>query len=87
MGTHEPMIAVDGEAPEQRNTLDNFLMEAETVTNARFADFVKATATATSRRPGRISAVGPSARKQVVASATDRCNGLCGRRDCGARPS
>lgn len=43
VGTHEPVIIVDGEGPERGITLGDFLMEAETVTNARFADFVAAT--------------------------------------------
>lgn len=43
VGTNDPVIAVDGEGPERRVTVNDFFLEAETVTVARFAEFVEAT--------------------------------------------
>lgn len=43
VGTHDPALTVDGEGPERRVTVNDFFLEAETVTIARFADFVAAT--------------------------------------------
>ncbi|MBP1844261.1 formylglycine-generating enzyme required for sulfatase activity [Rhizobium petrolearium] len=43
VGTNNPVIAVDGEGPERRVTINDFFLEAETVTVARFAEFVEAT--------------------------------------------
>lgn len=43
IGTDAPAIPIDGEGPERRVTLRPFALEATTVTNARFADFVAAT--------------------------------------------
>ncbi|MGK6317477.1 formylglycine-generating enzyme family protein [Neorhizobium sp. DT-125] len=43
VGTNDPVILVDGEGPERKITVNDFLLEAETVTVARFAEFVEAT--------------------------------------------
>lgn len=43
VGTHEPILIVDGEGPERKVIVEDFFLEAETVTVARFADFVAAT--------------------------------------------
>ena len=43
VGTNDPVIEVDGEGPERKVTVNDFFLEAETVTVARFADFVEAT--------------------------------------------
>lgn len=43
VGTNAPEIPVDGEGPERAVTLADFALEATTVTNARFAEFVAAT--------------------------------------------
>ncbi len=43
VGTDDPQIAVDGEGKRRQVHLDDFQLEAQTVTNARFADFVDAT--------------------------------------------
>lgn len=43
VGTHAPEIPVDGEGPERAVTLADFGLEAATVTNQRFAEFVSAT--------------------------------------------
>jgi len=43
VGTHEAILPVDGEGPERKVTIGDFFLEAETVTVARFAEFVAAT--------------------------------------------
>lgn len=43
VGTHEPVLAVDGEGPERRLALRDFHLETEAVTIRRFAEFVEAT--------------------------------------------
>lgn len=43
VGTNDAVIAVDGEGPERKVTINDFFLEAETVTVARFAAFVEAT--------------------------------------------
>ncbi|MBP1852979.1 formylglycine-generating enzyme family protein [Rhizobium halophytocola] len=43
VGTHDPILVTDGEGPERPVTLADFYLEAETVSNRRFADFVAAT--------------------------------------------
>ncbi|MGO7042321.1 formylglycine-generating enzyme family protein [Rhizobium acaciae] len=43
LGTHEPVLVVDGEGPERKVTVSDYFLEAETVTVARFAEFVAAT--------------------------------------------
>ncbi|MCO5734235.1 formylglycine-generating enzyme family protein [Rhizobium sp. SSA_523] len=43
VGTDEPVLSVDGEGPERKVVLADFHLEAETVTNARFAEFVRDT--------------------------------------------
>lgn len=43
VGTNAPEIPQDGEGPERPIFLDDFFLEATTVTNARFAAFVEAT--------------------------------------------
>lgn len=43
VGTLEPILTVDGEGPERKVTINDFFLEAETVTAARFAEFVAAT--------------------------------------------
>lgn len=43
VGTHEAILTVDGEGPERKVTVADFFLEAETVTVARFAEFVAAT--------------------------------------------
>lgn len=43
VGTHEPVLVVDGEGPERKVTVSDFFLEAETVTVARFAEFAAAT--------------------------------------------
>lgn len=43
VGTRQPDIPQDGEGPERAVTLADYALEAMTVTNARFAEFVKAT--------------------------------------------
>ncbi len=43
VGTNEPILTVDGEGPERGVAVNDFFLEAETVTVARFAEFVKAT--------------------------------------------
>ncbi|WP_244465612.1 formylglycine-generating enzyme family protein [Devosia chinhatensis] len=43
VGTNSPMLAQDGEGPERAIVLADYSLEALTVTNARFADFVAAT--------------------------------------------
>ena len=43
VGTNRPVIAQDGEGPARPVTLRDFALEAETVTNTRFAAFVAAT--------------------------------------------
>jgi formylglycine-generating enzyme len=42
-GTDRPIIPVDGEGPRRAVTIRDFALEAQTVTNARFAEFVEAT--------------------------------------------
>lgn len=44
VGTHAPVLIQDGEGPERRVVLDSFLLEVETVTVSRFAEFIAATA-------------------------------------------
>ena len=43
VGTHEPILTMDGEGPERKVTVNDFFLEAEAVTVSRFADFVAAT--------------------------------------------
>ncbi|CDZ37085.1 Sulfatase-modifying factor 1 [Neorhizobium galegae bv. officinalis] len=43
VGTHDPVIPADGEGPERKVSLQDFHLEAETVTIRRFAEFVEAT--------------------------------------------
>lgn len=43
VGTHEPVLVADGEGPERKVNVSDFFLEAETVTVARFAEFVAAT--------------------------------------------
>ncbi len=43
VGTDRPVIRVDGEGPRRAVTIGDFALEAQTVTNARFAEFVEAT--------------------------------------------
>ncbi|WP_246472767.1 formylglycine-generating enzyme family protein [Pelagibacterium limicola] len=43
VGTNAQEIPVDGEGPERPVTLNDYLLEATTVTNARFAAFIEAT--------------------------------------------
>lgn len=43
VGTQNPIIGLDGEGPERRIVLKDFLLEAETVTVSRFSEFVAAT--------------------------------------------
>lgn len=43
VGTDQPLLDMDGEGPERPVTLDDFYLEAETVTVARFAEFIAAT--------------------------------------------
>ncbi|KPH74450.1 formylglycine-generating enzyme family protein [Bosea vaviloviae] len=43
VGTHEAILFVDGEGPERKVTVNDFFLETETVTVARFAEFVMAT--------------------------------------------
>ena len=43
LGTNEPALAVDGEGPLKKRSVKPFRMDATTVTNARFAEFVAAT--------------------------------------------
>ncbi|PYE86976.1 formylglycine-generating enzyme family protein [Phyllobacterium leguminum] len=43
VGTHEPVLEIDGEGPERKVIIGDFLLEAETVTVRRFAAFVEAT--------------------------------------------
>ena len=43
VGTDKPVLVGDGEGPERPVVLNDFYLEAETVTNHRFADFVSAT--------------------------------------------
>lgn len=43
VGTHQPALVVDGEGPERKLHINDFFLEAETVTVSRFAQFVEAT--------------------------------------------
>lgn len=43
VGSHEPIIAVDGEGPERKVFVKDFHLEAQAVTVRRFAEFVDAT--------------------------------------------
>ena len=43
VGTNTPVLPLDGEGPERSVTLADYALEATTVTNARFAQFVAAT--------------------------------------------
>lgn len=43
VGTDQPEIVLDGEGPARKVVLADFALEATTVTNARFAEFVAAT--------------------------------------------
>ncbi|HEV7277544.1 MAG TPA: formylglycine-generating enzyme family protein [Devosiaceae bacterium] len=43
IGTNAPVIPADGEGPERRVMLQDYALEATTVTNSRFAEFVGAT--------------------------------------------
>lgn len=43
VGTNNPVLTVDGEGPERKTTVNDFFLEAETVTIKRFAEFVAAT--------------------------------------------
>jgi sulfatase modifying factor 1 len=43
MGTDDPQIRQDGEAPARRVTIDAFYMDAYEVSNAEFEKFVNAT--------------------------------------------
>lgn len=43
VGTDDPLIVADGEGKRRQVQLQSFLLEAQTVTNARFAEFVDAT--------------------------------------------
>ncbi|MFB9948500.1 formylglycine-generating enzyme family protein [Rhizobium puerariae] len=43
VGTHDPVILLDGEGPERKVLLQDFHLEVETVTVGRFAQFVEAT--------------------------------------------
>lgn len=43
VGTRDPVLPPDGEGPERAVTLKDFALEATTVTNARFGQFVAAT--------------------------------------------
>ncbi len=43
VGTDRPVIRVDGEGPRRSVTINDFALEAQAVTNARFAEFVEAT--------------------------------------------
>lgn len=47
VGTDDPRIPADGEGPRRQVTLQPFALEAQTVTNLRFAEFVDATGYAT----------------------------------------
>ncbi|WP_112324152.1 formylglycine-generating enzyme family protein [Oceanibium sediminis] len=43
VGTDAPVFKADGEGPRRKTVLRDFALEATTVTNARFAEFVEAT--------------------------------------------
>lgn len=43
VGTDDPVIPEDGEGPRRTVTLKDYALEAQTVTNSRFAEFVEAT--------------------------------------------
>lgn len=43
VGSEHPLIAADGEGPRRAVTLKDYRLEAQTVTNERFAEFVAAT--------------------------------------------
>ncbi|AEQ51273.1 formylglycine-generating enzyme family protein [Pelagibacterium halotolerans] len=68
VGTNSPEIPVDGEGPERPVTLRDFALEATTVTNARFADFVAATGYVTEAERYGWSAVFHSDRESLDAA-------------------
>jgi formylglycine-generating enzyme len=43
VGTDVPVICLDGEGPQRKVTLDDFVMETETVTVGQFQAFIEAT--------------------------------------------
>ncbi|WP_256377713.1 formylglycine-generating enzyme family protein [Neorhizobium sp. NCHU2750] len=57
VGTSEPVLPMDGEGPRRAITLDDFYLEAEAVTVARFAEFVESTGYVTEAETFGCSAV------------------------------
>jgi len=69
VGTHDPVIAADGEGPERRVLLQDFHLEVETVTLARFSDFIEATGHVTeSERFGMSAVFSPLLKNQSIAT-------------------
>ncbi|WP_113167724.1 formylglycine-generating enzyme family protein [Hyphomicrobiales bacterium] len=67
VGTHDPVIAADGEGPERKVLLQDFHLEVETVTVARFADFIEATGHVTeSERFGMSAVFSPLLKNQAL---------------------
>ncbi|MBB6510298.1 formylglycine-generating enzyme family protein [Rhizobium soli] len=67
VGTHYPVIAADGEGPERRVLLQDFHLEIETVTLARFSDFIEATGHVTeSERFGMSAVFSPLLKNQAL---------------------
>ncbi len=67
VGTHEPVIASDGEGPERKVWLQDFHLEVEAVTVARFADFIEATGHVTeSERFGMSAVFSPLLKNQAL---------------------
>lgn len=57
IGTDVPVISADGEGPERKVLLRDFLLEIETVTASRFAEFIEATGHVTESERFGMSAV------------------------------
>lgn len=71
VGTHDPVIAADGEGPERRVMLQDFHLEVEAVTIRRFADFIEATGYVTvSERFGMSAVFAPLLESQTLATGS-----------------
>jgi formylglycine-generating enzyme required for sulfatase activity len=67
VGTHDPVIAGDGEGPERKVSLQDFHLEVETVTIRRFAQFIQSTGHVTeSERFGMSAVFAPLLGDQVL---------------------
>lgn len=75
MGTDDPQIKPDGEAPARRVTMDAFYMDAYEVSNAEFEKFVNSTGYLTEvTGPGRgRTGAAASVREPRTAPATCVC--------------